>query len=96
MSMGYIMVLYSYLGIQFKLSCLVPSIVQLSRKEKAAGVNPKLQASRNTVRTCEDCAIHNEDLSFIPSLLIKELPLSEKIHEAGGHSQKTFSCSPWV
>ena len=72
MSVGYTMVLYSLTGIQFKLNCLVPNIVQLSRKEKAAGVNPKLQVSRNTVKAWKDHAIHTEDFSSIPGLVWPE------------------------
>lgn len=69
MSVGDVRFLYSEPGIQFKLNCLVPDIVQLGSKEKAAGVNSKLQVSRNTVGAWEDCAIHIENLTSIPRLL---------------------------
>lgn len=48
------------------------NIVQLRRKEKAAGVNTKLQVSRSIVRAWEDSAIHTEDLFSILSFLWPE------------------------
>lgn len=96
MSVGYVRFLCSELGIQFKLNCLVPNIVQLGRKEKAGGVNSKLQVSRNTVGAWEDSAIHIENLHRQTPLARQELLLSEKICETGGHLQKTCSCAPWV